>query len=531
MRRVDSWCRSVACVVGLSVAVGWAGAARAAPLFSDAFARTTGLGSSWRVWFGGFATDGTFAVSGPATPADAGNWASVVPALGTSDYAVQADLVVPSGSLYSGLFARSTNVPDVLGGDLYAAQLSTAGTVNLYKRHAGAWTVLGSVAAGIQAETRYTLRLVTTGSTAVHLEVWLNGSRLIAADDASGIPGGTPGIESFDGNVRYASFAVWSAGAGTPPGGGGGSTTGQPAGTIDVRSYGAVGDGIADDTAAFRSAAATGQPIWVPAAQPGGFYRITGFIALQSSIYGDASRPEIRMDGADGDPDQGHTHNVFWIDGYVGTGLVIDRLTLNGGWAGGTNGEWSHLVNVAHASNVTVQRSWLRNAYGDAVFIGVLANANDGRPLPDNIVISGNRLENPRRCNVGVDGGTNIQIRGNDVVKPTSYVAAIDLEPDPNGFGYDRGIVIDGNVFEVAAQDFGAGAVSMNNPAGNPWSGDVSITNNSGSWSDVFAYMDVPGSGHLAGMVPSGGGVARQQWLNVTASNDVKSVPSWSFPP
>src|SRR5512138_3106757 len=67
---------------------------------------------------------------------------------------------------------------------------------------------------------------------------------------------------------------------------------------VDVRAFGAVGDGVADDTAAFRAAAATGKGLFVP--RPPVAYTVTGFIRLRSSIRGDGSLPTIRMKGADG---------------------------------------------------------------------------------------------------------------------------------------------------------------------------------------------------------------------------------------
>lgn len=177
-------------------------------VFSDDFNRTTGLGTSWTVPYGSFTTDGSYAVSG--TPLRYGNWAAVVPATGTNDYSVAADLIVPPGSLYSGIFARA----DVAGAfdELYAAQLSTNGTVNLYRRNAWSWTQLGSVAAGIVAGTRYRLELVATGSSPVHLEVWLDGARRISYDDSSSsrITGGAPGIENYDGGVKCDAFDVYA---------------------------------------------------------------------------------------------------------------------------------------------------------------------------------------------------------------------------------------------------------------------------------------------------------------------------------
>jgi hypothetical protein len=185
------------------------------PLFRDDFVRTTGLGSNWNVAFGTFMTDGNDGVSG--TPSGSGNWASLVPSVGTNDYSVVADIVIPSGSTFTGVVARSS-VAGNFDETLYSAQISTSGAVNLYRRNGWNWTQLGSVAAGVVAGTEYTLGLVTTGSSPVHLQVWLNGTRVISYDDSSSsqITGGIPGIENYDANVKYDSFAVYDwSGAGS----------------------------------------------------------------------------------------------------------------------------------------------------------------------------------------------------------------------------------------------------------------------------------------------------------------------------
>src|SRR5947209_17349513 len=131
------------------------------------------------------------------TPAGTGNWASVVPALNTNDYSVAANLAVPAGSEDSGIVARGSSTTDFTS-DLYAAQISTTGAVNLYRRNAGSWTQLATFATSVSAGTVYNLKLVASGSASVHLEVWLNGTKVISFDDASSsrITSGPPGIEN-----------------------------------------------------------------------------------------------------------------------------------------------------------------------------------------------------------------------------------------------------------------------------------------------------------------------------------------------
>ena len=177
-------------------------------LFFDDFNRTTGLGSNWSVFYGSYTTDGAHAISGTPTQ---GNWAKLTAALGTNNYSVAADLIVPAGSLYSGLVARSSDSAN-FDRNLYSAQISTDGNVYLYRRNEWTWTQLASTAGGIVAGTSYNLKLLVSGSSPVHLEVWLNGTQKISFDDSSAgqITTGVAGIENRDANVKYGNLTVTS---------------------------------------------------------------------------------------------------------------------------------------------------------------------------------------------------------------------------------------------------------------------------------------------------------------------------------
>jgi Bacterial Ig domain len=178
-------------------------------LFSDNFNRTTGLGANWSMFAGSYTTNGTQAVSGTMTSSGTGNWAKLVPALGTSNYAVSADIIVPAGSLDSGLVARSNDSVN-FDSTLYSAQIATDGHIYLYRRNAWNWTLLSSVATTITAGTSYNLKLITTGSSPVHLEVWLNGVQKIVFDDSSTshITSGVVGMVNYDTGVKYDNFTV-----------------------------------------------------------------------------------------------------------------------------------------------------------------------------------------------------------------------------------------------------------------------------------------------------------------------------------
>jgi hypothetical protein len=286
---------------------------------------------------------------------------------------------------------------------------------------------------------------------------------------------------------------------------------------VNVRAFGAVGDGVADDTAAFRAAAATGKDVFVP--RPPVAYRLTAFIPLRSSIRGDGSLPTLRMDGADGDPDQGFRRNLLVIHGYTGPGLTVSGLRLDGGWDGqGRSGEWSHTVRVTSSRNVTIEDNVLERPYGDCVFVGHYADGPAPAFPPSGIVVRNNTLSRPRRCAVAIVSGTGVAVLNNRIVKANDYVAAIGLEPDPLGYQHVDGVTIAGNVFDVAPIAHGGGAVSLNDPLGNeaaPRSGNVTIAGNHGRWTPAAGYLRLPGSGGLVGVVP------HLPWSNVVVKENV----------
>ncbi|HEY5599711.1 MAG TPA: hypothetical protein VIK48_03375, partial [Candidatus Manganitrophaceae bacterium] len=110
--------------------LGWAVLAGAAPIFSDNFNRVgNNLGPNWSVLVGSFSTDGAQALS-----VSSQNWAKVNIPIGTDDYQVEAIIIPPANSRYSGLVARGDAA--AFYRDLYAAQIDAVGQkINLYRRN------------------------------------------------------------------------------------------------------------------------------------------------------------------------------------------------------------------------------------------------------------------------------------------------------------------------------------------------------------------------------------------------------------
>ena len=240
---------------------------------------------------------------------------------------------------------------------------------------------------------------------------------------------------------------------------------------VDVKTFGAVGDGVTDDTAAFIRAANSMKNLVV--SRPPAHYRLTGKVRLYASITGDGSVPEIRMYGADGQ----ENHAIFEIRDYLGTCLVISGLHLNGQWDGvSTAGEWSHDIMIKGSKNVTVENNVLERPYGDCILVG-----GEGDPNPsENVVIRNNQMSGPRRCDVALISVRNLTIDGNVIRKSNGYVSAIDLEPNPNGLDADWGVTISNNQFDVLGTAVLLYHATTGIPAGGI-GGNVTITGNTGS--------------------------------------------------
>jgi len=258
------------------------------------------------------------------------------------------------------------------------------------------------------------------------------------------------------------------------------------ASSANVRAFGAVGDGVTDDTAAFQAAAATGKDLFIPGTSA--HYKLTGRVDVHGSVRGDGSMPEIRMYGATGSRD--HAHTIFALDDYSGPGAVFSGLHLNGQWDGGASGEWDHGIQIQASSNVTIENNLIENAYGDDIVLDQLNGAGSA-----NVIVRNNTLKNPRRCAVAIIAAVNVVVDGNTISKQNNYVSAVDLEPDPGTNDAVGQVQITSNTFAVATT-----AVLLYNWDGMPTQSDVTVTGNSGSagsfYQSVGAWNAVNVSGN-----------------------------------
>ena len=199
----------------------------------------------------------------------------------------------------------------------------------------------------------------------------------------------------------------------------------------DVRTFGAKGDGVTDDTVALQNAANSNQVLWFP--KTSAFYKTTSVITLKNSVYSNGAEVRILQDASPG-------KSVFRVADSAAQ-LTIDGFVLNGLYTTGSNAnEYSHGISLWSSANVTISNNTIKNSFGDNIYLGRASSA----PCR-NITINNNILSNPYRNNISLIHTDGVTIRSNTITKTFDYVGSIDLEPNPDGVGNNKNVTIDNN--------------------------------------------------------------------------------------
>lgn len=192
---------------------------------------------------------------------------------------------------------------------------------------------------------------------------------------------------------------------------------------LNVRTYGAVGDGSTDDTQAFLDAlgdiAETGGVIFVPRAPSA--YRLdfcngaTDVFRLLSSHVAIIGEPGAKVKGTDG-ADAASQLIRIWGDSDEDPleDILIQGLELDGNASEGSlgSGSQAHLIDIAHARRVTIDRCYLHDSLGDGVKLDY--NDADAETLED-ITIERCRIDTVYRNGISVVKGERYNILHNRI--------------------------------------------------------------------------------------------------------------------
>lgn len=261
---------------------------------------------------------------------------------------------------------------------------------------------------------------------------------------------------------------------------------------ISVKDFGAVGDGVTDDTAAIQAAVDNGGTIYFP----NGTYEITHVDLSSNTVLIGESWNAIIHQIAGTDPRPGSYDGMFTIN-YTNNATPTKnvafrnlqfRMNLPTG-AYTPADEQSHIILGGHTENIIVDNCFFYGWRGDAIFVGAQMS---GVGVPTNYVAQNTSITNCRfdginnTCRQGITGGSveGLYINANYFLNVTNATmpGAIDIEPELP-FAFARTITVTNNIFVgVGPSGNRRRAVILDignlNPSSIDRRGNVSISNN-----------------------------------------------------
>jgi polygalacturonase len=201
---------------------------------------------------------------------------------------------------------------------------------------------------------------------------------------------------------------------------------------LNVRNFGAMGNGVSDDTAAIQAAInalpSSGGTIVVP----NGTYMINALqsINLRShtrlSLWGGAYLKAIPNDA-----------QRYWIV----KAWNVNNVEIEGGYFvgertqhEGTTGQWGYDINIEGSSNVYVHDTTLSNSWGDGILVG---GTGSGNTLVVSTGVTLNRVtsNNNRRQGLTIAPATQVYVVNSSFTgsNGTAPQAGIDIEPQTQG--------------------------------------------------------------------------------------------------
>jgi hypothetical protein len=229
---------------------------------------------------------------------------------------------------------------------------------------------------------------------------------------------------------------------------------------VSVKDFGAVGDGVADDTAAIQNAVNASTQVYFPA----GTYKCDGIVTLDanSNLFG-AGRGATRIvrNGTNS-----ASVGVFYAQSASSTtfidNITIRDMTIDGQVATLGFSAFRHLVSLNGVRNVVIERVDFVGFRGDGVYIGSGSSAGLERHN-HNVTVRDclfDGVNSDNRNGISVIDGNGITIQNNTFrnCSRNNMPGPIDIEPDANAYHVVRDIDILDNRIESYA---GSAAIAV----------------------------------------------------------------------
>lgn len=204
----------------------------------------------------------------------------------------------------------------------------------------------------------------------------------------------------------------------------------------NVRDYGAAGDGVNDDTAAFQAAINSlpdsGGTVEVPA----GTYKLDAIVSVKLRSY---MHLKLSSDAKlVARPNSSERSNILYVnkvrDVEISGGQIVGERNSHNG----TTGEWGHGIYVRGSKNVTVRDVHVSNCWGDGLVIAG-ATVWQAPPIPSasvfvaNIVCTGNR-----RQGLSIGYVNDVKIYDSEFSNSAGATpqCGVDIEPENGNIAY-----------------------------------------------------------------------------------------------
>ena len=193
--------------------------------------------------------------------------------------------------------------------------------------------------------------------------------------------------------------------------------------SMNVKQFGAKGDGIVDDTASIQSAMDNSSTVLIP----GGTYMVNALANEYPNgalIVNSGNRIILDIDAKlKMMTNSLRTYRIFMINNVSnveisGGTLEGDRVTHTG-----SDGEWGHCIAISgSADNIYIHDIYLKDAWGDGISVGTTGSAQTARVHVDNVRRNGFSIV-----------GANKFVSTDDIIENTNGTppqCGVDIEPD-----------------------------------------------------------------------------------------------------